>query len=279
MRLLFAVLLLIQPSDDITRARDWIISQQNEDGGWSDGLSERSGPGITVDALIALENADRASVEYLHDFANQNATVLHPTLAAKLTMAAVMLGEDPRNFAGVDLVGIMLTTDSAQFSDSIFEHCLVMIAAYHADADTPPDALAYLDNEQDEGGGWGFFVDAPPDSNTTAMCIQAKIAQNDTDVTGALDFLRELQNDDAGWTFQKPSDFSTATDAYSTALVIMALNAAEQDLADWGHPEERLLEFQRADGAFGSEDDPLPLFATTAAIPALANRSLLDIQL
>lgn len=274
MRLLFAVLLLIQP---IPRAREWIISQQNENGGWSDGLSERSGPGITVDALIALQNTDPASAEYLHDFANQNATVLHPTLAAKLTMAAVILGEDPRDFAGVDLVETMLTTDSAQFSDSIFEHCLVMIAAYHAGVDMPSDALTFLDNEQDEGG-WGFFVDAPPDSNTTAMCIQAKIAQGETDVTGALDFLRDMQNDDAGWTFQKPSDFSTATDAYSTALVIMALHAAGENLADWGHPEERLLEFQRSDGAFGAEDDPLPLFATTAAIPALTNRSLLDIR-
>jgi hypothetical protein len=221
---------------------------------------------------------ENSPAEYLRDFANQNATVLRPVLAAKLSIAAVLLGDNPRDFANLDLLDIMLTTDADHFGDSIYEHCLVMIAAYHANVDVPPGALAFLDSQQDASGGWGFFIESPPDSNTTAMCIQATIAQGNSDITQALEFLRTMQNDDAGWPFQKPSDFSTATDAYSTALVIMALNAADQNLAEWDFPDERLRALQRSDGAFGADDDTLPLLATSAAIPALAGRSLLDIS-
>ena len=281
MQILLAILLVMsQINTDIARAQAWIISQQNANGGWSDGLSERSGPGITVDVLIGLIAAERdfaSPADYLHDFTNQNATLLRPALAAKLAIAAVVLGEDARDFAGVDLVEVMLDTDSDQFGDSIFEHCLIMIAAYHAVVDLPASAITFVDDQQDTSGGWGFASDVTPDSNTTAICIQAQIAGGRTNLDAALDFLRAIQNDDAGWTFQKPSDFGTESDAYSTAVVIMALNAAEQNLADWNHPEERLREFQTAEGAFANPDDILPLLATSAALPALTGRSLLDV--
>jgi hypothetical protein len=281
MHLLLAMLLMIQPfNTDLIRARDWIISQQNENGGWSDGLSERSGPGITVDALMALgdDMPENAPAEYLRDFANQNATVLRPVLAAKLTIAAVLLGDNPRDFANLDLLDIMLTTDAEYFGDSVYEHCLILIAASHTDVDVPAGAINFVGEQQNADGSWGFTIDAPPDSSTTALCLQATIAFGGSDVRAALDYLRDTQNDDSGWPFQNPSAFSTATDAYSTAQVIMALNAAEQNLADWGHPEERLRAFQRSDGAIAADDDPIPLLATSAAILALSGRSLLDIS-
>jgi hypothetical protein len=172
----------------------------------------------------------------------------------------------------------MLMTEADHFGDSVYEHCLVMIAAYHADADVGAGAIQFVDEHQRADGGWGFTVDALSDSNTTALCLQAMIAHGESDISAALGYLRAMQNDDAGWAFQKPSDFSTASDAYSTAQVIMALNAAGENLADWSHPAERLRAFQRADGAITADDDPIPLLATSAAIPALEGRSLLDIS-
>jgi hypothetical protein len=42
-----------------------------------------------------------------------------------------------------------------------------------------------VDEHQSDAGGWGFTVDAPPDSSTTALCLQAKIASGDSDVRAA----------------------------------------------------------------------------------------------
>ena len=225
---------LIQPADEISQARAWIISQQNDNGGWSDGLSDRSGPGITVDALIALGGDDsgleNSLTDYLRDFVNQNATLLRPVLAAKLSLAAILLDEDPRDFAGVDLIAAMLESDSEQYGSSIYEHCLVMIAAYHADVDLLPGALDYLNAQQTESGGWGFAVDAPPDSNTTATLLcRPTSPSGQSDVSAALDYLRNLQNDDGGWPVRSPSDFGTDSDPFATAQVIMALHAAAQE--------------------------------------------------
>jgi len=87
----------------------------------------------------------------------------------------------------------------------------------------------------------------------------------------SLEYFRAVQNDDAGWTYQKPSQFGEATDANSTALVIQALIAAGQNLENWKNPRQALLSLQQADGAFlfNAATPGDNLLATVQAIPAL----------
>jgi hypothetical protein len=103
--------------------------------------------------------------------------------------------------------------------------------------------------------------------------IQALIAAGfESDISPSIGYFRSVQNDDAGWTFQKPSEFGEETDSNSTALVIQALRAAGEDLSSWGDPQQTLLSFQLESGAFSFNSafaDP-NILSTIQAIPTLA---------
>jgi hypothetical protein len=88
----------------------------------------------------------------------------------------------------------------------------------------------------------------------------------------SIDYFRSTQNEDGGWTFQKPSEFGEDTDSNSTALVIQALNAAGEDLSDWGDPMSILASLQESSGAFSfsSTFTGDNILATLQVIPTLA---------
>lgn len=275
-------------TDALPAARNWLLAQQNENGSWSDGFTQRGGGGITAEAVIALWAAgvDVKSLEpsptaYLKNFTNQNATTLRPALAAKLTLAAVLLDEEIARFSGVNLIEVMVseTSPEGMMGSSTFEHCLITLALIAAEQPVPTQAVSFIQQNANPDGGWGFAPADASDTNTTALCLQALMAAEDAgeSLDQALAYLREQQNSDGGWAFQKPSNFSTASEPYSTSWVVMALNAADQNLAEWGDPLGWLREFQTEDGAFQYHLAD-PIWATVQALPALAGVSLLDIH-
>ncbi len=272
---------LLSPLAQIDLAVTWIYSQQQADGGWLDSFDpRRSSPGITVDAVIALWaanenfNAD-ASIGVLKDYAALNRSTLSVGLAAKLVLVAVLTQHDPSDFEGVNLVDV-LHHESA----TTYETCLALVAFYVADLKPPEVMLSRLPESANEDGGWGFTAESSSDTNTTAICIQASAAYG-LDIAPALSYLKTVQNEDGGWPFEKPSHFSMDSDAFSTAQVIMALHAADEDLAAWQNPQNTLLQFQREDGAFNltlAGTDDQQMLATVQAIPALSEVSLLDLK-
>lgn len=293
--LLFASLIptVIYAQDDATKPPiPWILSQQNDNGGWSDGFTEGSGAGITVDVLIALWAAgvdlthlDPSPLDYLKNYANLNANLLSPGLAAKLTLAAVLYDQDPTSFSSLNLLDIMTQHPSevGQYSQTIFEHCLILVALHAAQEPIPSSAVQFIEDNAQDDGGWGFASDSPSDTNTTAVCLQALIGVGYTGgaVDNGLAYLRSLQNPDGGWMFTKPSEFTSESDAASTAMVIMTLTAAREDLNTWNNPQTALLDFQTENGAFDFGAGVSPdyrLWATTQAIPALAGVTWLDIK-
>ena len=105
------------------------------------------------------------------------------------------------------------------------------------------------------------------------MCLQALAREDAEDaVSSGLDYLASIQNEDGGWPYQSPSDFGTTSDASSTALVVQALIALEEDLTEWNNPQDFLTGLQEESGAFRYQDE-MPgdnILATIGAIPALA---------
>jgi len=285
---------------DTAAALEYLKSQQNADGGFGSGFSPASTLSSTADAVLAIVSAagDPAAfkqggntpITYLA--ANAPSAVTAGDLA-KLILAAIAVGENPREFGGVDSVAKLEAMISPNGriggeKDTFVSHIWAVLALASAKRPIPAAAVTYVKGGQQENGGWAWdgSVATAADTNTTAFAVQALIAAGEAGsgdvVTKALTYYKGIQNDDGGWPYQSPSDFGTATDANSTAVIIQALIAAGQDPAgaDWktanGHTPIAALEaLQNKSGAFAWQatvpDDNL--LATVQALPAVASKA------
>lgn len=268
---------------DLKKALQWMLKFQNKDGGFTDGFKPESSLGATADALIAIatmhvgmadfKNGDASPMAYL---AGQVSAGKANTLGAlaKVTLAVVALDAEPQKFGGRDLVkdtgdAIMKVTDASD----LFSLSLGILALIDAGAPVPGPALDILVKAQNDDGGWGYAAKQPSDTNTTALAVQALVAGGRKDeIKSALAYFKGTQNEDGGWPFQKPSQNGTDSDSNSTASVIQALIAANEDLSTWGkeNPLVFLTTFQMPSGAFTYQlKQPAESFlSTVAVIPA-----------
>jgi len=274
-----------EPADALSAAVDYLVTIQNDDGGFSNGFAPESDLGTTADVVVALVAAgedpnelrsadgqtplDRLSVQLEAGVAESAGQL------AKIVTAVVAAGQDPRDFAGHNLVDELLALQDEEgvFGMGAFEHCLSLIALQNAGETRPAGAVEALVAAQNEDGGWGFVAGEASDTNTTGLCLQALALEDAPDaVEAALAYLAGIQNEDGGWPYQNPSDFGTTSDASSTALVIQALAALGEDLEAWNAPDAFLLSLQEPSGAFRYQSEVLGgnVLATVAAIPALA---------
>ncbi len=285
---------------DIDAALDYLKTQQNADGGFGSGFSPESTVGSTADVVLAIVAAggdlaafDRAGetpITYLE--ANASSATTGGDLS-KLILAAIAVGENPREFGGVDLVAKLEDMVAADGkiggeTDTFVAHTLAVLALASAERPIPDAAVDYIQVAQQENGGWAWDGSSATaaDTNTTAFAVQALVAAGeaaDSDaVTQAIAYYKDIQNMDGGWPYQSPSDFGTATDANSTAVTIQAIIAAGQDpsAGDWttaegNTPLSALEALQNESGAFAWQaaipDDNL--LATVQALPALAGKA------
>jgi hypothetical protein len=280
---------------DVGAALAWLKSQQNPDGGFSNGFSAGSDPGATADAVLAIagggENPNSwnqrgsSPLDYLAAFA---AEAEAPGLAAKVALAAVAAGKDPRAFGGMDLISVVthgFESATGFFGGGAYDSALAILALTAAGEPLPAGAVDGLKAARLPDGAYSFSGDPTPgtgDSNTTGVAVQALLAAGALDAIGpSLTYFRQTQNADGGWTYQKPGGFGEDTDANSTAVVIQALLAAGQDLTAWNQPEAALAALQQPSGAyvFNAATPGDNLLATVQAIPAAAGIDLTDVAL
>jgi hypothetical protein len=297
---LLASALPILAAVDTAGALDYLKTQQNADGGFGSGFSPESGVGSTADAVLAIVAAGGAldafdqggNTPLTYLAANAESATMGGDLA-KLILAAIAAGENPRQLGGVDSVAKLEGLVGADGrigieTDTFVGHCLSILALESAQRPIAVAAVEHIKAAQQESGAWAWDGSSATaaDTNTTAFAVQALIAAGeaaDSDtVASALAYYGGIQNDDGGWPYQSPSDFGTDTDANSTAVTIQALIAAGQDPAgtDWttgegSTPVSALEALQNASGAFAWQaampDDNL--LATVQALPALASKA------
>ena len=296
--------------DPIVDAVAWLRAQQLPNGAFA-GFAGGADSGVTADAVVALRvaevsgmvtgNALPQAVAYLEGRA-ADAVSAGPGPAAKLTLAVVAGGRDPRSFGGLDLVTALTAPVPAgtpvalagAYGDDLYDHLIVVLALVAAGEPVPPPALDLIRQTQATNGGWAFDGATTPeatDSNTTALAIQALVAAglpgdagildgsdlaNDPAMVKGLEALRGFQAPRGGFVFQ-PAE-PPLPDANSTALAVQAILAAGQDpaSAEWGNATEALRGFANPGGGVRYVlDDPTDnLFATLQAIPALAGLPL-----
>ncbi|MGH2531842.1 MAG: cell wall anchor protein [Thermomicrobiales bacterium] len=278
-------------SPAVDAAAAWLVSQQAEDGSYA-GFDGEPDPGATADAVIALAAARQAGteVDLSASVASLEANALvyaqtGPGQAAKLALAVVGAGGNPRDVATVDPVALFTRSaneETGLFGFGVFDHALIVLAHVAANEPVPAAAIEALRAIQIDDGSWAFdgtTEDGAGDSNTTAVVIQALVAMGAGDdplIESALGYLRTVQADGGGFTYQ-PADPLTP-DANSTALVVQALIAAGEDPAsdDWNDAAGALIAFQNPSGAFRYTDAEADdnFFATVQALPAVAGLPL-----
>jgi hypothetical protein len=268
-------------------ALNWIGGQQQADGSFTG-----FGIGDTADAIVAYAAAEQAvpagALEYLagqaDSFSSSGAGA-----SAKLILAAVAGGADPRSFGGIDLVarlGGFLNLDTGLWGSDIYGHSLAMLAAKAVEAEIPAPAFRALLAAQLPDGGWSYDGSAATgsDTNTTAMAMIALTGRPSAGdaLARARAYLQTQQNADGGFPYSQTSAYGNATDANSTAVVLQAILALGEDPSapDWtqadGKPLTALAALQNSSGALRysnamTDDNAV---ATYQAVPALLMKSL-----
>jgi hypothetical protein len=293
--ILFSVLfapaaLAAGPYDDLALgALAWMAGQQQPDGGFP-GFS----PATTADAVYAIcavggdpngfLQGGNSPISYLA--ANAATLAENPGSTAKLVLALVCAGHDPRAFAGTDWVGLVergADPTTGQYGYDLTSHTFAVFALAATGRPVPEMALSWLRQAQTLEGGWSWSGDPAAggaDTNSTALALQTLVVggagASDPAIQAGLAYLHTQQNADGGFPYANPSPYGTATDANSTAYVIQALVAVGQDPegSDWSvdgnTPLTALWKLQLSSGALewqaGFGENAL---ATYQAVPAL----------
>lgn len=274
----------------------WLHTQQQDDGGFSNGVSEGSDLPTTADAVVAMVSAGIAPSSWTRgghspmDYLAGASDQVGPSdtgKIAKLALAVQASGGKASDFAGEDWVAHLQETWNSQtglYAADVYSGALVVLALHAAGASVEGQAVDGFLSYRLPDGSYSFNGDPTPgsgDSNTTALVVQALVAAGaDADqVAPSLAYFLAAQNDDGGWTYQKPSPYGEATDANSTALVLQAVLAAGESPSAWNNPTGALLALQTDKGglAFNADTPGDNLLATVQAIPALAGFTLVQL--
>lgn len=294
------------PRDGADRAARWLMSHQNDDGGFtsfsSGANAAPSNVNGTLDAMIAIAatghnpaapypGQSETAVSYLRhnpqavaDYAAANGGQ-----AGKLLLGLTAVNHDPRTFNGHNFV-ISLTqhlSPTGQFGvNDAFNQSLAMLGLTAVHHPVPPAATNWLLSQQAADGSWddGFGTLSNPDA--TAMAVMALVGSGlpvtHTAILDARAFLHATQLPSGGWEYGTGLGESSNT----TALVIQALAALGEDFytlgGDWApdsttSPLVALYRWQNSNGAYqvdygtGRFDD---FFATVQALPAANGRFL-----
>lgn len=270
------------------RSLSWLAEQQNVEGGFGNASATAeiviAFGAAGVDAHTVKSGEGKSPVDFLitqvPTYNNDGGEM------GKMILAAVASGKDPHNFGGYDLVFSLTQhiSPTGQLGTSMYpRQALGILGLTAAGEEVPPTATQWLTKGQLSSGGWSWSGDPPAGTDTTAQAIQALIAAGEpptsTSVVSAVNYLRSIQGEDAG--FCNSPTYGTDSNTDSTAAAIQALLAAGEDLADWTKngrtPLETLRHFQKSDGAFvyqwGGWGGPVDnMMSTYHAVPALLGR-------
>ncbi|MFA4819182.1 MAG: hypothetical protein WC621_05065 [Patescibacteria group bacterium] len=218
--------------------------------------------------------------DYLKTFSGQSATDY-----AKRILAIVAVGENPRTFAGTDLVaGLKAKAQSGQIgntnwlNDDAWGILALRAAGESASNTVVTGAKNYLLTNQRPDGGWSWQAGGDSDTNDTAAVLMALkevgLTYSDSSIQNGFNYLHSNQQTDGGF----PYDLAwPASDSGSTSWIMSALYKFNQNPVTWTQgsatPVSFLQSLQINNGSFKWQaGDASGSTAMTAyAVVALAN--------
>ena len=237
---------------------------------------------VQAEVAAGEKTVDKTS---LQSFSGSSATDY-----AKRILAIVAVGENPRSFAGADLVaGLKGLANGGQIGDPGLLNddawAILALRAAGVSAADPivGDSVAFLLSKQNADGGWSYAPGVDSDSNDTAAVLMALSdvgnTSADVPVASALTYLATQQVDGGGFVYQLPCFWPgcDASDSASTSWVVSALAKLGLNPASWtkgsATPFDFLQSLQTGDGSFKWQAaDPAGSAGMTAyAVVALSN--------
>ncbi len=273
----------LKPSDPaIVKALNWLRQEQRADGGWGS-LSNTSW--VIMALVSAGENPynwtknGRNPIEYLKVSLNESTVAKMGTSdLARTILTLVALGENPRNFNGIDFVTKLKQKmkKNGQIGDYIYT-TIWGIIALKACGENVSKSVEWLREHQNPDGGFAWAVGAESDFDDTAAAIQALMAgdvsREDSIVNKALDYLKTGQCEDGGMRYYGNSSSNSASDSWT----IQALVSACVNPMEWKKNVsivEHLLSLQSDEGYFKYTKYTVsnPVYITASAIMALLGK-------
>ncbi|MGH2788096.1 MAG: hypothetical protein ACRDJV_09315, partial [Actinomycetota bacterium] len=230
-------------------------------------------------------------------------------LKAKVAMAAVAAGRNPRRFGGENLISDLRASMQPDgrygATTAVLDHALAVLALAAARATVDPQAGAWLADAQCADGGWQYDQPAGAgddehcwdgtdtdffrsDTNTTSLAVQAleSVSGSPAPAVNPFAFFRAARDEvKRGWGY----DLSfTMTDANSTSMVLGTYTAAGRDAPPAAVRALKELQYLRCGRKYGAfaftwvdpegdgtltRTDP-DTFATTSGILGLLRKPL-----
>ncbi len=235
----------------------FLHARQASDGGFAE-PGGQPGPALTAWAAVGLVAAGEdpgAALDYLRAHEQE---VTSPVTRTLVAFAEAALGA-PELAAALPLAPTQTNTMA-----------WTILARRQAGLSAPKQLVASLLARQAKNGGWGWGKGVAPDSNDTAVAVEALSAANVSGkaIRGALAYAATLHRPDGGFALGSTS----ASDAQSTAWAIQAYLAA-------GKPAPKgalayLGRMRQGDGSyrFSQRYAVTPVWVTAQVLPAVAKR-------
>ena len=288
-----ALLIMLQPAGaasplsgdtrPIKQALNYLKTNHLDDGGFGSG-------GTTEWVIMAIASAGQDPRQWQReghsplDYLGTLSPTSNPFDWIRMTLALTAMGEEPRDFHGVDYLQMIKGHyKGGQFGDPLslrddYWAVLALVSAGEKSSKEVQDSQGFILTHQNPDGSWSASttgIETCADNTAGALvALMASGYKPETEaVRKALTYLKGVQGHDGGFSYLfMPSN--SASDAW----VIQALWAVGEDPSGWrqrhGDLIGHLLTLQQSDGSFKWTADAAnsPLLMTAYAVPALLGK-------
>ncbi|HEX4730798.1 MAG TPA: prenyltransferase/squalene oxidase repeat-containing protein [Solirubrobacterales bacterium] len=266
-------------------AAAWLVSVQNEDGGYGESKGAKSSQEMTGWAMLGLEAAGvnpqdvtsakgKNPVGYLQGVIS---TVQSPGDLARTILALEGAGIEPREFGGRNLVAALLAKrrKDGSYEDWPNSTAYAVLALRSAGIANVADSLEWLREVQNEDGGWGDDPGTPSNADGTGAVLQA-LSPSSKAAQRGVGYLRQVQQKGGGFRLGGNGALNTQ----STAWAVEGLLAAGADPAQFKRGGKSAYDYlednQAGDGhyRYSAQSDQTPIWVTGEVLVATSKKYL-----
>jgi energy-coupling factor transport system substrate-specific component len=258
----------------------WLRAAQNDDGGFGFAPGEESSPAMTGWAVLGLEAAGINPLDLDHGDATPISYLAGNiggiTTTGDIERTILVLrgaGLDPRHFQGHDLVSRLLARRGrdGSWGGQVNQTAFGILALRAAGMSGGSGSAAWLKENQNSDGGWGFAAGASSDADTTGAVLQGLAAAGKgAGMRRGAAYLRSVQRPGGG--FPLAGGVINAQSTAYAAQGLVAAGVSPSSVRRGGRSSlDYLASVQAADGhyRYSASSDQTPVWVTGQALLAL----------